>query len=168
MNRNADEQHDALSGYVQALNRSVTLVYSRENSQVQSVQWYTLMSGDSSNADIYANASTAGEAAAAVVTALFFADSGLDMATMGANINALQTEFNQGAILVELAFLGNTAAQRPAREQSGSSGPQSDHPRGGGPEQRPPHRMLSQRCRIISSGGEYFPRRPATLPSAPG
>lgn len=91
----ADEQHDALSGYVQALNRSVTLVYSRENSQVQSVQWYALMSGDSSNADIYASTSTAGEAAAAVVTALFFADSGLDMAAMGANIDALQTEFTK-------------------------------------------------------------------------
>lgn len=89
----ADETHDAVTGFITALNRTVTIVYTREGEQVESIQWFAFLSTASESIDLYNATMTSCETGAAIVTAMYFADMDLDGAKMSANIAALQNGF---------------------------------------------------------------------------
>ncbi len=88
-----DDVYNGVSCHIQALGCGMTVVYSRETSDVESIQWYSLLNGDAANYDIYEAANNAGQTGAAALTALFFAENELDMAKMGARVGELQSAF---------------------------------------------------------------------------
>ena len=89
----ADENHCAVSCFIPAFSRSVTFVTENESGKVVSVQWSSFLPTDSETIDLYNTTMTSCETGAAISTAMFFADMGLDMAKMSANVAALQGAF---------------------------------------------------------------------------